>query len=95
MQRFCSSAYDSELTRTHVSLQLDGQTLRDQNWSAYAQRYTAWSNSASMPRLVQEVWLIDTVPGTALPQFGATVPADRLRLRRWNMQAISFEAAEP
>ena len=89
-----ATEYDSELTRTLVSLQIDGQIVRDGNWTAYAQRYTAWSNSASIPRLVRGVWLIDTVPGTPLPQFGATLPPERLRLRRWNMQAITFEAAE-
>ena len=89
-----ATEYDSELTRTLVSLQIDGQIIRDQNWSSYAQRYTAWANSASLPRLVRDVWLIDTVPGTTLPEFGQPVPADRLRVRRWNMQAITFEDAE-
>jgi signal transduction histidine kinase len=89
-----ATEYDSELTRTLVSLQIDGQIIRDQNWSAYAQRYTAWVNSASMPRLVRDVWLIDTVPGTTLPESGQPVPADRMRVRRWNMQAITFEDAE-
>src|SRR3954467_15772190 len=49
---------DMELSRTLVSLQVDGQTIRDQNWAGYAQRYSAWTNSASEPRLVRDVWLI-------------------------------------
>ncbi len=40
-----ATEFDSELSRTLVSLQVDGQTIRDQNWSAYAQRYSAWANS--------------------------------------------------
>ena len=39
-----------------------GPTIRDQNWTAYAQRYSAWANSTSEPRLVRDVWLVDTSP---------------------------------
>src|SRR3954471_9420730 len=61
-----ATEFDTEMSRTLVSLQLDGQTLRDQNWTAYAQRYSAWANSATEPRLVREVLLVDTLPGTTL-----------------------------
>ena len=91
-----ANEFDSELSRTLISLQVDGQWLRDQNWGAYAQRYSTWASSASEPRLVRDVWLVDTLPGTALPELGGSVkvPADRLRIHRWNAQAMSFEAAE-
>jgi signal transduction histidine kinase len=90
-----ATEFDSELSRTLVSLQVDGQTIRDQNWTAYAQRYSAWANSASEPRLVRDVWLVDTKPGTSLPPFdsAATIPIDQLRLRKWNTQALAFEDA--
>ena len=88
-----ANEFDSELARTLVSLQVDGATIRDQNWTAYAQRYTAWANGVSDPRLVRDVWLVDTKPGAALPAFdsGSPIAADQLRLRKWNAQALTFE----
>jgi signal transduction histidine kinase len=90
-----ATEFDTELSRTLVSLQMDGQTIRDQNWTAFAQRYSAWVNSASEPRLVKDVWLIDTLAGTELPAFDSNtpVPVDRLRIRKWNAQALTFEDA--
>src|SRR6188508_2104179 len=67
-----ATEFDSELSRTLVSLQVDGPTIRDQNWTAYAQRYTAWANSVNEPRLVRDLWLVDPKPGTALPSAFAT-----------------------
>ena len=97
-----ATEFDTELTRTLVSLQVDGSTIGTQNWSAYAARYTAWVNSVSEPRLVRDVWLVDTKAGTSLSafatdgRFGGTspVPVDQLRLRKWNTQALAFEDAE-
>src|SRR5687768_11141028 len=91
-----ANEFDTELSRTLISLQVDGQTIRDQNWTAYAQRYSAWANSVSEPRLVRDVWLVDTLPGTALPPLDGPgdVPVDSLRIRRWNAQAMTFDAAE-
>src|SRR5689334_686798 len=75
-----ATEFDSELSRTLISLQVEGPMLRDQNWTAYAQRYSQWASSASEPRLVREVLLVDTLPGTELPTVdGADVPVDRLR----------------
>jgi len=90
-----ATEFDSELSRTLVSLQVDGQTIRDQNWTAYASRYSSWASSASEPRLVRDVWLVDTKPGTTLPQFDSPTPihVDQLRLRKWNVQALAFEDA--
>lgn len=88
--------FDTELSRALVSLQVDGATIREENWTGYAQRYSAWTTSATEPRLVREILLVDTLPGTALPAPGtqASVPVERLRLRRWNAQALAFEPAE-
>lgn len=90
-----ATEFDTELSRTLVSLQVDGGTLRDQNWTAYAQRYSAWASSSIEPRLVREVWLVDTLAGTTLPALDGTspVPVDRLRIRRWNVQGMTFEDA--
>ena len=91
-----ATEFDSELSRTLVSLQVDGPTIRDQNWTAYAQRYSAWANNVSEPRLVRDVWLVDTKPGTPLPLLdGASpIPVDQLRLRKWNVQALTFADVE-
>ncbi|HYE85403.1 MAG TPA: HAMP domain-containing sensor histidine kinase [Vicinamibacterales bacterium] len=93
-----ATEFDTELSRTLVGLQIDGQMLRDQSFAGYAQRYSQWTSSAAEPRLVRDVWLVDTLPGTALPDLAglnrpAAIPVDRLRLRRWNAQALTFEAA--
>jgi two-component system sensor histidine kinase SenX3 len=91
-----ATEFDSELSRTLISLQVDGATIRDQNWTAYAERYSRWATSAAEPRIVRDVWLVDTLPGTALPAFDSQtpVPTDRLRIRLWNPQAMTFDAAE-
>ena len=91
-----ATEFDSELSRALVGLQVDGAAIRDENWTSYAQRYSAWTNSASEPRLVREVLLVDTLPGTELPAMGSqtVVPVDRLRVRRWSPQVLVFEPAE-
>ncbi len=91
-----ATEFDGELSRTLISLQADGATIRDQNWTAYAERYSRWATSAAEPRIVRDVWLVDTLPGTALPAFDSPtpVPTDRLRIRSWNPQAMTFDAAE-
>jgi signal transduction histidine kinase len=88
-----ANEFDTELSRTLASLQIDGQTIRESNWTAYAQRYSAWANSASEPRLVRDLLLVDTYPGTTLPPLEGTaeIPVERLRLRRWNAQAMTFD----
>ena len=88
-----ATEFDSELSRTLVSLQVDSPTIRDQNWTAYAQRYTAWANSVNEPRLVRDLWLVDTKPGTPMPALdsGSPIKVDQLRLRKWNAQALTFE----
>ena len=91
-----ATEFDGELSRALVGLQVDGATIRDENWSGYAQRHSAWTDSATEPRLVKEVLLVDTLPGTPLPEMGSQtlVPVDDLRLRRWNTQTLAFEPAE-
>ena len=89
-----ATEFDTEMSRMSVSLQVDGPALREQNWTTYAQRYSAWATSSTEPRLVREVLLVDTIPGTELPAIdGEAVPIDRLRIRRWNPQTLTFEDA--
>lgn len=91
-----ATEFDTELSRALVSLQVDGATIREENWTSYAQRYSAWTTNATEPRLVREVLLVDTRPGTDLPAIGSSdsVPVEQLRLRRWNAQALTFEPAD-
>jgi signal transduction histidine kinase len=91
-----ATEFDTELSRALVSLQVDGPTIREENWTGYAQRYSAWTTGAAEPRLVREVLLVDTMPGTTLPTIGsdASLPVEQLRLRRWNTQTLTFEPAE-
>ena len=85
-----ATAFDGELSRAVVGLQLEGSTLRDENWTSYAQRYTAWVERGADERLLREVLLVDVAPGHPLPP---TSPDD-LRLRRWNSEQRTFEAAD-
>jgi len=91
-----ATEFDTELSRALVSLQVDGPTIRDENWTGYAQRYSAWTDSATEPRLVRDVLLVDTRPGTELPVIGSqtSITEDQLRLRRWNPQSLAFEPAD-
>ncbi len=90
-----ANEFDTELARTLVSLQVDGEALRDQNWNGYAQQYSRWSASVSEPRIVRDVWLVDTIPGTIVTAIDTAhrVSPDRLRIQRWNAPAMSFEGA--
>ncbi len=91
-----ATEFDTELSRALVSLQVDGATIHEGNWTSYAQRYSAWTTNATEPRLVHDVLLVDTLPGTELPAIGSSdpVPVQQLRLRRWNAQALIFEPAD-
>jgi signal transduction histidine kinase len=90
--------FDGELSRTMVGVQVDGPTMRDQNWTAYAQKYSAWTERTQDPRLVREVLLVD-VPGRARgskngKRVRGEVLAERLRLRHWNDEQRTFEVSE-
>ncbi len=85
-----ATAFDGELSRAVFGLQLEGSTLRDENWTSYAQRYTTWVERGADERLLREVLLVDVVPGQPLPP---TSPDD-LRLRRWNGDQRTFEATD-
>jgi signal transduction histidine kinase len=91
-----ANEFDTELSRTLVSLQADGAVLRNQNWQEYATQYSRWASATSEPRIVRDVWLVDATPGTVLSTLESPAPVsvDRLRLHRWNAQAMSFEDAQ-
>jgi signal transduction histidine kinase len=72
---------DLELFRAFVGLQVDGESLKTDDWGAYADREHAWRAATVMPSLVRDVLLVDR-HGTSL------------RLRRWDAAARTFVAAE-
>ena len=71
-------SFDGEIGRAFVSLQVDSALARDQAWERYAERYAAWANTASSPRLIASVYLVDA-------------PENTLRLRRWNAAERRFD----
>jgi signal transduction histidine kinase len=73
-------SFDGEVSRAILSLQVDGATARDEAWGRYAERYATWTATAAQPAIVAAIFLVD---------------ADRssVRLRRWNAETMTFEAA--
>jgi signal transduction histidine kinase len=51
--------FDGELSRAAAGLQLEGAVARDESWTSYAERFSAWADRAADPRLVREVLLVD------------------------------------
>jgi signal transduction histidine kinase len=72
---------DVELIRAFGGLQVDGDALRTDDWTGYAERTNAWRAAAATPALVREVLLVD--------RLGA-----QLRLRRWDQAAARFVPAD-
>jgi signal transduction histidine kinase len=50
--------FDREIARTYLSFQLDAETLRDQDWERFADRYDRWQTSAPYAALVESVYLV-------------------------------------
>jgi two-component system, OmpR family, sensor histidine kinase SenX3 len=84
--------FDTELSRAVAGLQVEGTVARDENWTPYAQRYSAWTERAIDPRLVRQVLLVDTERGRKRGEHD--VRRGELRIRRWNGEQRTFEAAE-
>lgn len=51
--------FDSEISRTLVGLQVEASMLRDRNWPAFAERYSAWSDASVSPKLVRNLLLVE------------------------------------
>ena len=95
--------FDSELSKAMVGLQVEGSVLRDRNWTSYSQRYTAWVDGATTPKMLRDVLLVETGKSVEvrLPGFGdgpgphrAVAPeisVDELRLMRWNAATLTFD----
>jgi signal transduction histidine kinase len=78
-------AFDGEVIRAALSLQVGAATAREGASDRYTDRYTAWLETAAHPQIVANIFLVDA-------------DADGLRLRRWNPDARQFDTstwAEP
>ena len=71
---------DLELFRAFGGLQVDGDALKTDDWTGYAERADAWRAAATTPTLVKDVLLADRL-------------GPQLRLRRWDSAARTFVAA--
>ena len=72
---------DLELFRAFVGLQVDGESLKTEDWRDYGERAQAWRAATALPSLIRDVLLVD--------RHGAA-----MRLRRWDAASGSFVAAE-
>jgi signal transduction histidine kinase len=73
-------AFDGEIVRAFLNLRVGAATARDGGSDRYSDRYDAWLDTAAHPKVVADVFIVDAVDG-------------RLRLRRWNAGAHTFEPA--
>jgi signal transduction histidine kinase len=74
-------AFDGELIRAVLNLQVGPQTVREGVSERYSDRYNTWLNTASHPQIVSNVLVVDGDSG-------------QLRLRRWNPDIDALEATE-
>jgi signal transduction histidine kinase len=73
-------AFDSEIIRAAISLQVGPQTAQEGASDRYTDRYDTWLNTAAHPQIVAEIFLLDDDHG--------------LRLRRWNADTHAFDLTE-
>jgi signal transduction histidine kinase len=74
-------AFDGEVIRAAVSLQVSALTARDGGSDRYTDRYLAWRDTAAFPQVLANIYLVDTDNGA-------------LRLRRWGTETRVFDAAD-
>jgi signal transduction histidine kinase len=73
-------AFDGELARAFLNLQVGPQTAREGASDQYSNRYSTWLNTAAHPQIVADILVVD-----------ADGPA--IRLRRWNEVTHTFDPA--
>ncbi len=59
---------DVELFRAFGGLQVDGEALRTDDWTGYAERADAWRAAATSPALVRDVLLVDRLGPAVAPE---------------------------
>ncbi len=90
-----ATAFDGELSRALAGLQVEGATVRKEDWTSYAQRYNDWADRSADARIVRDVLLVDVAPHATRERRRTSddVRADQLRLRRWDNDRRAFVAA--
>jgi signal transduction histidine kinase len=73
-------AFDGEIVRAVISLQVGPQTAQEGASDRYTDRYDTWLNTAAHPQVVADVFLLDEEHG--------------LRLRRWNADSHTFDQSD-
>jgi signal transduction histidine kinase len=73
-------AFDGELARAFLNLQVGPQTAREGASDQYSNRYSTWLNTAAHTLIVASIFVVDAE--------GA-----ELRLRRWNVDTHTFDSA--
>ena len=68
---------DVELVRAVIGLQVDGSTLRSDDWTVYTERVAGWHKATAAPGILRDVLLVDRGP------IG-------LRLRHWSDETRRF-----
>ena len=100
-----ATAFDTELSRVVVGLQVEGAVARDENWASYAQRYTSWTERTADTRLVWEILLVDAAQDEerrrgrsrdrdehSRDRDASRAPRpEQLRVRRWSSDQRTFE----
>jgi signal transduction histidine kinase len=71
-------AFDGEIIRASLNLQVGPGTARDGASDRYSERYDTWLETATHPRVVANVFLLDDDQG-------------ELRVRRWNADSHTFD----
>jgi signal transduction histidine kinase len=73
-------AFDGEIARAFLSLQVGAATARDGATDRYADRFETWLNTAEHPQVVANVFVVDA-------------EAEELRLRRWDQDSRTLAPA--
>ena len=71
-------AFDGEIVRAFLSLQVGPVTAREGASDRYTDRYDTWLNTTAHPRIVANIFLVDDDGGT-------------LRLRKWDPTSHTFD----
>lgn len=81
-----SEDFNRELARAYLSFQMDAATLRDKDWTRYAQRYERWFATAPFPGLVKSVYLVE------VNQIGyVSLSGFQPKTRRFDQMAWPYE----
>jgi signal transduction histidine kinase len=73
-------AFDGEIVRAVISLQVGPQTAQEGASDRYTDRYDTWLNTAAHPQVVAAIFVLDDDHG--------------LRLRRWNDDTHTFDRTD-